>query len=248
MMLKVLILDKYLIVMYTFKCAKMLGATMLNLTTAIAGKASFLTKQDREIRALTLILRMLFFAFSGAVFLTFFSAFLWTTYCGPIQGDWVDKALGQILSKKYGQTVQVEKAKITRWSDIQFQSMKVFSKNRNLLISASSGRVRLKSLQVWKNPGFRTEIDLKGVTFSRHYYQNADKFGPWVYWMTKPVYVTNLKIDVIQGQGLTAIEILHCVSRDVVLSGGMVIKQAKILQDNILVSLSPFALFRTILS
>ena len=219
----------------------------MNLTPAIASKVPFLTMQDKEIRALSVLLRMLFFAFSGAVFLTFFSAFLWTTYCGPIQGDWVDQALGQVLSKKYSQTVQVQKARITHWSDIQFKSMKVFSKKNDLLISASSGRIRLKNLRLWKNPGFETEIDLKGVAFSKHYYQNTDKFKPWIYWMRKPVYVANLRIDVVQGQGLTAIKILECVSRDVALSGHMVIKQAKIMRDDILVSLSPLTFLRTII-
>ncbi len=225
----------------------MLGATIMNLTTAIASEISFLTKQDRDIRVLSVLLRSLFFAFGGAVFLTFFSAFLWTTYCGPIQGDWVDQALGQVLSKKYSQTVQVQKARITHWSDIQFQSLKVFSKKNDLLLSATSGRIRLKSLRLWKNPGFETEIDLKGVAFSKHYYQNTDKFKPWIYWMKKPVYVDKLRIDVVQGQGLTAIKILECVSRDVVLSGLMVIKQAKIMQDDIFVTLSPLTFLRTII-
>jgi len=186
-------------------------------------------------------MKAFFVVLAGLVFSAFLSVFLFTNYGGRIlHGDWVDQTVGQILSKKYGDTVIVKNVKIVHWHDIHFQAMKVYSKDNQLLASAVTGRIYLKKLSLKKSTNFETEIDLSGVLLSKRYIENSKGIKPWIYLMRKPVQVKDLQINIVQGNGITTVHILKCHSDNIVFSGGMVLNEKGILKDNVLVSFSPF--------
>src|SRR3990167_7869456 len=109
-------------------------------TSSTVVKARIICKEDAQIKRLLHYAKWLTGIFSAVTVTVLITVCLLTTYqVGLLQGQWVDQAFSQVLSQKYDQNVQVSQVKMTRWSDIRFGSLKVFSKKGRPLITASSG-------------------------------------------------------------------------------------------------------------
>ncbi len=195
---------------------------------------------------INLVLKGITFSMAVLVLSAFFGLRLLLDHLTlPIQAPWIDAALGQALSEKYGEAVSVKDVKIVRWDDVRFKELTVLSNSDGeLLIHADSGRISLKKMGLRKGSYFETEVQLEHVEFSKNYYKNSEKLRPWVYLMWRPFCVENLGLLISQGGGETTVRVTKCESEDILISGTLALRNWQIVRDNISTSLSPLTLLK----
>ena len=160
-----------------------------------------------------------------------------------LEGEWLDQSFSEHFSKKYACPVQFKNVKIARWSDVTFGSMAIRSEENVLLISATSGTVRLKKLSFRKDLLFEADLQLANVAFEKEYYQNSPYFNKtFGYFMHKPLLVKDLTVNVAQDESHTRIRVVRCASKDVSVDGHMVLENARVVQDKLFVNFSTFTL------
>ena len=165
-----------------------------------------------------------------------------------IEGAWLDQGFSGHFSKKYSCPIRFKDVKIVRWSEISFGSLMIHSQENKLLVSATSGEVRLNKLRVRKDLVFQADMRLANVAFEKEFYKNSPYFNkPFGHFMHKPLIVYDLTVNVTQDERFTRIQVTRCASKDVRVEGHMVLNSAKVVQDKILVAFSPFMMVRAIM-
>lgn len=166
----------------------------------------------------------------------------------PLQGAWLDHALSDSLSRKYDLRIGVKHTKITRLFNIQFESLKVDSKQGSPLIRAASGTLRLKKFGWTGGPRLELKMSLNNADFFRDYYKNSKAFeNPLSGFVRKPLSVKSLDLLLVQRTAGLELRILDSVSPDVRLSGGLVVERTGQVHDRIAASFSTGMLLRAIL-
>lgn len=165
-----------------------------------------------------------------------------------LEGAWLDESVSKHFSKQYSCPVVFKNVKIAWFSDLSFGSLAIRSKENGLLISATSGKVRLNKLSVWKGLLFTADMHLENVAFEKEFYKNSPYFNKaFGHFMHKPLIVYDLTVNVTQDERYARIQVTRCASKDVRVEGHMVLDRAKVVQDKILVAFSPFMMVRAIL-
>ncbi|MGH7197425.1 MAG: hypothetical protein ACREH5_01625 [Candidatus Omnitrophota bacterium] len=165
-----------------------------------------------------------------------------------LEGKWLDQSFSEHFSAKYGCPVHFKDVKITGWFDISLRSLAIRSREGKLLISATSGTVDLKKFGVRKDLLFEADLRLANVAFEKEYYKNSPYFNKtFGYFMHKPLIVKDLTVNVAQDERHTRIRIVRCASKDVSVDGHMILENARVVQDKLLVTFSPFMMVRAVL-
>lgn len=162
----------------------------------------------------------------------------------PIRGQWVDRAVSESLSKKYGHPVVVQNAMLIKWSALYADDVRIFSPTGELLISAGPSRLSLRKMSLKKDMLFSTEIVLQAVEFHRAYYKDQSQFKPWSEWIKKPIRAKRLKLGVVQTDHFTGLSVMDCESDDVKISGYIVAQEGRIVHDRLSVQASTLKMLR----
>lgn len=165
-----------------------------------------------------------------------------------LQGRWLDETLSEMFSEKYHCPIHFKNVKLS-WSDISFESIKISSKENKLLISATPGKVEFRKFSVRKGSLFEINLCLENMTFEKEFYKNSASFNRlFGHLMHKPLIVKDLKVNIVQDEHYyTHVAILRCASKDMTVTGGMILDKTRVIKDNLLVKLSPLMILRAIL-
>lgn len=163
-----------------------------------------------------------------------------------LHGDWVDRALSDVLTEKYGCSVTVKNVRLPRWRDIYFSSLDVRAQTGNMLIRSTRGSLHLKNFDLFGKAPMETELNLYHVIFFHEYYKNSPAFKRWKRALKKPVEVEELLLRVVQSEEKTWVQILKSRSKDVFLDGEILIDASGHLHDEIHARYSPWMMFTSL--
>ena len=166
----------------------------------------------------------------------------------PLQGKWLDRAFSDSLSRKYNQSVRVERVRIFRLFTIRFGSLKVDTPDGPPLIHATSGAIQLRKISLNGGPRVEFEMLLNQADFFREYYKNSPSFNqPLSFLMHKPLHVRSINLYFVEKGGWIELKILRAISSDLRLSGQLDMNDKGVIRDRIAASFSPLEMLRAIL-
>lgn len=184
------------------------------------------------------------------VALWFFAAFpLWINQlASSMRGPWVDQAVSQILTDKYGSPVQVQGVYFDRWHRMHFGPIRILSKEGSEMIQASSGSLNLHSLSFLKTRSAETYIRLQNIQFTKEYYKNSTTAGFWGYLMRKPIHVDLLGLRVVENdRSGMQVYVTDCRSKNVKIDGSIEYDRSGTCKNNLQVSVGTWTALRSII-
>lgn len=172
---------------------------------------------------------------------------LWTYHpATSLRGDWVDAAISDVLSEKYGSQVTVRNAYFSRWCELTFGAFAIDSKEGKPLVRASGGRLRLCKLDLSAKGSSETEIRFEDILFTKDYYGSSRAAGNWRFLLRKPIRIEELCFLVKQDRTKTKVAVTGCRSEGVRIAGDIEMGRSGVLSDNLEVSVSPWTALRSI--
>ena len=162
-----------------------------------------------------------------------------------LKGDWVDSALSEALSQKYGSPVKVHNAYFVNWHELRFGTFTIDSQEGNPLVRASSGVLRLLRLDLSAKGASETEIRFKDISFTRAYYNSTTAASKWRYFLKKPIHVKELCFLIRQNRARTKVEVTDCRSEGVRIAGSVEVARSGARKDDLRVSVSTWTALRS---
>ena len=157
-----------------------------------------------------------------------------------MKGPWLDNAVSDVLSERYGSPVAVRNVHFERWDFLRFGEFAVDTKEGKPLIRATGGAIRLHRLDLSKKGASETFIHFENIFFTRAYYGNSPAAGTWKFLLHKPLHIRELCFLVTQDRVSTKVRVIDCRSEGVRISGDLEVKRSGTFRNDLRVNISPW--------
>ena len=156
-----------------------------------------------------------------------------------IGGSWADEAFSDVLSQRLGVEIAVEKVHFSRWSHISFEKAAIRNEAGEILMTASSGAIELKKINLSKSGAIDTQIHFEGAELMRRYYGRLHPAKFWTRFLRRPLAIGALSAMIRQNKEETIVQILECRSPDIQLEGEITFKSSGDVENRIHSSMTP---------
>jgi autotransporter translocation and assembly factor TamB len=162
------------------------------------------------------------------------------TYHLPLEGEWVDELVSDVVSKQTGTASTFSGVSIIHWNRVRFQLLVVADENKNPLIVAGSGSARLEPLALLTKDFDSIDFSAEDVALLEALYRST----PILSWAAgsafkEPIVADRVRFRATQKNGKLSGRLLGFESDALRLKGGIVMKEGKLEVANVIVAFPP---------